>query len=229
MKNMIFDCGRTCKRWEACRFSAVFSRLGRNYVHSHVVSIQVEVRDLDALQRAAESLGLEFRQDQQTYRWFGQWAGDYPLPEGMTPGQLGKCHHALAIPGKESAYEVGIVEQPDGSYRLMWDFFLGGFGLEEKIGTGAEKLIARYAIEKARSECERLGWYAEEQASGELLIYHPDGGTMTLRANGEIEADGFTGNACAGATEKIAEALGFKTGETRKQEYNQTQQTVGQQ
>ena len=226
---MKFDCGRTCKRWDACRFSAVFSQLGPTFVHSHIVDIKIEVRDLDALETAAVALGLQFRRSQETYRWYGRYVGDSSLPEGITADQLGKCNHALGVPNNPTAYEVGIVAQADGSYRLLWDEWSGGYGLQEKIGKGAEKLIARYAIEKAVLECQRLGWYAEVQPGGELLIFHPTGGTMTLTGEGQIEANGFQGSACAGATEKIAEALGFKTGETKKQEWNQTQQTVGQQ
>jgi hypothetical protein len=225
---MNFNCGRTCQRFEWCRFSELFVKLGPQYVHSHVVSIKIEVRDLDALEQAAVALGLQFRRGQTSYKWYGRYMRDSQLPEGITEDQLGHCDHALGIAGDSAAYEIGIVAQADGSYRLLWDSWHGGYGLLDKIGENAEKLIARYAVEKARSECENLGWYCEEQPSGELLIYHPDGGTMTLRANGEVEADGFTGSACAGATEKIASALGFKTGETKKQEYNQLNQSIGQ-
>lgn len=64
------------------------------------------------------------------------------------------------------------------------------------------------------------------QADGNLLIYHPDGGTLQVTAAGQIDASGFTGSSCAAATEPIAKALGQKTDETIKPEYNQTQLNV---
>lgn len=225
---MNFDCGRTCSRLEWCRFSELFVKLGKNYVHSHVVSVNVEIKDLAALRRAAEKLGLEFREGQRTYRWYGRWVGDYKLPEGVTQDQLGKCDHALAVAGNPSAYEVGIVSQPDGTFKLMWDFWAGGYGLQEKIGQDCSKLTAGYTVAKTQLECERLGWMNEVQPDGSVLVYHPNGGTMTVSPTGEIEANEFQGTACSLATAPLAEALGQRVGEQRKSCYGQEQQTVGQ-
>jgi len=130
---------------------------------SHVVKVGIEVRDLEALRKAAENLGLEFREGKTTYKWYGHWVGDYPLPEGITQDQLGKCDHALGVKDKPGAYEVGVVEQADGSYTLLWDFYNHGFGLQEMVGDGCSKLIEEYTVAKAQVECERLGWMNERQ------------------------------------------------------------------
>ena len=44
---------------------------------SHVTVIQIELKDLEALKFVCEQLGLEFREHQQTYRWYGTHIGDY--------------------------------------------------------------------------------------------------------------------------------------------------------
>lgn len=110
---------------------------------SHVSDIKLKVMNLDLLRQAAEKLGLIMR-SQETYRWYGRHVGDYPLPEGFTKEDLGKCTYALSVPGNDEAFEVGVVARPDGSYTLLWDFWNGGFGLEEAIGKDGEKLIEEY-------------------------------------------------------------------------------------
>ena len=195
---------------------------------SHIVSVKVEIRDLDALQKAAEAVGLEFRQDQKSYRWFGRNVGDYPLPEGVTADMLGKCDHALSVAGNPSAYEIGVCSQQDGSYRLLWDFWRGGFGLQEAVGADCSKLVEEYAIAKTVVECERLGWMNERQPDGSLLVYHPDGGTITVSPTGEIEANQFQGSACSLATLPLIDALGQRTGDQHKKEWGHEQQVIGQ-
>jgi hypothetical protein len=61
---------------------------------SHVAIIDLAIDDLDSLRRACSRLGLELVQ-QDTYRWFGYSVGDYPLPEGFTKDNLGRCQYAI--------------------------------------------------------------------------------------------------------------------------------------
>ena len=56
---------------------------------SHVTVIAVELKDLDALKAVCAALGLEFRENQKTYRWYGRHVGDFPIPEGLTKADLG--------------------------------------------------------------------------------------------------------------------------------------------
>lgn len=119
---------------------------------SHVCKISVEVNDLESLQKAAEDLGMEFVEGQKQYRWFGRYVGDYPLPQGFSKHDLGKCDHALRIPGDQGAYEVGVCKARDGSnrYELLWDFWAGGKGLQSKIGKNGERLAQHYSSRVAR-------------------------------------------------------------------------------
>jgi len=117
---------------------------------SHTVEItNLLIRDLDALRRAGERLGLEFIPQQTTYRWYGHSVGDYPLPIGFTKEEMGHCEHALRIPNNNKAYEIGIVTRRDGQpgYALHWDFWNGGYGLTDKIGKEGELLRQAYALE----------------------------------------------------------------------------------
>lgn len=130
---------------------------------SHVATIKCEVKDLDALRTAAAKLGLEFREGQKTYRWWGHHVGDYPLPTGFTKDDLGKCDHALSVSGNDSAYEVGIVKRRDGKagYELLWDFYGGGRGLQACVGPNGNKLVQGYQYEASRNAAIRDGWSIE--------------------------------------------------------------------
>jgi len=112
---------------------------------SHVVQTPAVVTDLDALKQAAESVGLEFMENQHTYKWYGTSVGDYPLPAGFTSKDLGKCEHALRVKGKAGAYEIGVCKRKgqDG-YVLLFDFWNNGYGLMPVVGADAYKLTQAY-------------------------------------------------------------------------------------
>lgn len=134
---------------------------------SHIVSIDVKIRDLDALRVVAERLGLEFMEGQKTYKWFGRSLGDATLPEGVRKEDLGKCDHALRVRGNAEAYEAGLVRMADGSFRLMYDYWNGGYGLMEKIAHSdqmekAGKLMQAYSTEVSRRELVRAGYRVRE-------------------------------------------------------------------
>lgn len=120
----------------------------------HVSSIKLQVKSLDALKLACQRLGLEFREGQTTYAWFGRSVGDYPLPEGFTQEDLGHCDHAIHVPG--ASYEVGVVFK-NGAYRLIWDSWSSG-GLEQALGKDCNKLKQSYGISAAVLEAQRQGY-----------------------------------------------------------------------
>lgn len=127
---------------------------------SHVVAIDKEINDLDALKRACPDLGLEFREGQKTYKWYDQHVGDYPLPVGFSAEDLGKCEHAIVVTdANHNTYEVGVVRRRDGKpgYTLLFDFWNGGFGLIEKIGKDAGRLLKEYSAEVSIKELKRMG------------------------------------------------------------------------
>jgi hypothetical protein len=149
---------------------------------SHVVEIKHRIKDLDCLAQACKDLGLDFRKGQKTFRWWGKSMGDFALPKGFTADDLGKCIHAIGRPDdmdfNESVtniptggqictgrpYELGVVEARDGQggYALLFDFYAGGYGLEEKVGKGAQKLLQRYEVAVATKVARRQGYALRE-------------------------------------------------------------------
>jgi len=126
-----------------------------------VTTIDVIINDLDSLQKAAEKLGLEVRQ-KKTYHWFGRHVGDYPLPEGFTQSELGKCEFALGVVGKAGAYEIGVVKSKTGNgYTLLYDFYAGGDGLMKQVSTDGKSLNllkTEYGVEVAKKALRRKGY-----------------------------------------------------------------------
>lgn len=141
---------------------------------SHVVDMNLEIKDLEALEKAAKSLGLEFLKNKKNYKWFGKHVGDYPIPEGFTVKDLGHCDHTLVIPGATKAYEIGVVKRKDGKpgYQLLWDFWQGGFGLREKIGKDGGRLKQAYSVQVAKKQMLREGYRVTERkdAKGNVLL-----------------------------------------------------------
>lgn len=114
---------------------------------SHVTTIQLEERwDLPTLKQMCRDQGWVWQEGQRTYRWYGQFMGDYPLPEGFTKNDLGRCDHAIKIPG--ASYEIGVVKKA-GEWKLLWDFWESG-GLPRKLGRHAGLLKRSYGMAKTR-------------------------------------------------------------------------------
>lgn len=125
---------------------------------SHVSAITLRIKDLRSLLESAGELGLEQRM-KETFNWYGRSVGDYPLPEGYTAEEMGKCLFALGIKGNSSAYEVGVVKSKvhPGEYELLWDFWQGGFGLQEAIGVDGNKLRQKYAEKVTTKQLRKQG------------------------------------------------------------------------
>ena len=126
---------------------------------SHIAKIELEINDPETLKLACERLGLQFIENQTTYSWYGTLLGDSPLPEGITVHDLGKCDHAIRVPGAQ--YEIGVVKR-DRKYILLWDFWHHG-GLEQKLGKNAGRLKQAYTIERVRKEAKLKGHRICEQ------------------------------------------------------------------
>lgn len=140
---------------------------------SHVVSIKTKIQDLDALDAACAELGLELVRGQQTYKWYGTWVGDHPLPEGFTEESLGKCSHAIRIPGNPQAYEIGVVQDPNDpeAHLLLWDFWRGGYGLERVAGKDCRNLVQEYVFAVTEQQMGHEWSIARETTpEGEMLL-----------------------------------------------------------
>lgn len=187
-----FDCGRSCARWHACRFAPV---LGASYrVHSHTVRVAVAVKDLDAFAAVALAMGGEVL-----------GPGTFPLFESTETG------FGVKLPG----WAYPIVATAAGT--IAADHYEGAWGNPADLVALAEG----YAIEAARRAADLQGWYHETQSDGALLIYHPEGGTLTVSPSGTVDAAGFTGCGCDQAAGPIAEALGRTVDRVNKPEYLQ--------
>ncbi len=218
-----FTCARTCAYLQVCGFQPIFAALGHvAKVLSHVTKLDIEIKDLDALESAAKKIGLVLRRGQSTYKWFGRSVGDYPLPAGMKESDLGKCTHALSVPNNSYAYEIGVREQSDGTFQLVWDFWSGGHGLQAIAGENCKNLSEAYVIEAARNAAMNNGWVTMDNQDGSLLILHPTNGTLTVYGDGTVDANGFVGTGCATAAEAVEQALG-KTRETTYKDSYYTQ------
>jgi len=116
---------------------------------SHITTIEMEENyDLDALkQMCIDNPELfEFVENQKTYKWYGHHVGDYPIPEGFTVYDMGKCDHAIRVKGAK--YEIGVVRKGK-DHKLLWDFWSEG-GLAQKLGKNAEKLRQAYQVAKVK-------------------------------------------------------------------------------
>lgn len=135
---------------------------------SHISTISLKILDLAALREAVKSFGGEWVENQKTYRWYGRYVGDTPLPQGMTEDQLGKCEHAIRIPGV--SYEIGVVKLKEGGYTLAYDYYdyqacgHDGGKLTALFGKGLQKLVQSYAVTKACLTAKKQGWTVQKQA-----------------------------------------------------------------
>lgn len=123
------------------------------------------VKDLKSLEQACKTLGLELVRNQTTYKWYGRSVGDTPLPEGFRESDLGKCEHAIRIPGNSQAYEIGVVKRRDGKagYQLLWDSWNNGYGIVPMVGKSAEKLKHSYSRQLALAKYKAKGFRITEK------------------------------------------------------------------
>jgi len=102
---------------------------------SHVVQMNMEVKDVDCLKNVVESLGLELV-EQTSFKYYGN--------------QKKGCEMAIRIPGNKKAFEIGVVRKQDNSgWDLEWDSYSGGYGLTAIVGEDAYKLKQGYQREVA--------------------------------------------------------------------------------
>jgi hypothetical protein len=92
---------------------------------------------------------------------------------GIDPKTYGKCEHVIRIPGNDKAYEVGVIKNPNGKgFRLVWDFWQGGYGLKAVIGKDGGLLKQSYSVMRAKKEMLRKGYRATttKDAKGNMFL-----------------------------------------------------------
>lgn len=128
---------------------------------SHVSNISTEgvEFDLDVIKVLCMQEGWKFMEGQETYAWFGQVVGDGPMPEDFTVEDLGKCDHAIRIPG--CSYELGVLKGKNGGYIMLADFWKSG-GLNAIFGEKGEKFKQFYGLAQDKVWAESKGYEWEE-------------------------------------------------------------------
>ena len=119
---------------------------------SHVTTIKFNGKwNLATLKAMCAAEGWDFIEGQKTFSWYGQHVGDYPLPDRFTQGDMGKCNHAINIPGAK--YQIGVIEK-EGKLHLLWDFYDAG-GLQQALGKDAGLLTKAYTLAETRRKCHQ--------------------------------------------------------------------------
>jgi len=161
---------------------------------SHTLKVKVELKDIESLTRAIKTMGGTV---------IGQ--GSYELYSSTEEG----------FGFKLSGWEYPLIAKSDGT--LAFDHYNGSWGNPKDI----DVLKSAYAIAAATAAAEKQGWQYEYTSGLGLLIYHPDGGTLTVTGDGVVDADCFSGTGCENATEAIAELMGETTQSTHKREFHE--------
>ena len=142
---------------------------------SHVVNISTLLYSLEAIRLACKELGFSWRENQSTFKFWGSHVGNYPLPTGFKVSDMGKCEHAIGIPG--TTWEVGVVRRrkadgsPDEGWTLLFDFFgsqgrpiLAALGCESKPDrsvTEPHKFVKEYAAQQSVLLAQKRGHTAQ--------------------------------------------------------------------
>jgi hypothetical protein len=147
---------------------------------SHVAQCSVVVRNLIDLEAAAVRLGGKLIRDKKSIVWYGQFVDDsktwktFFTPEraaeiaamsrearkAIITKEMSRCDHAIKFSGVR--YEVGVMAQDDGTFRLRYDEY--DYSLKSKLGPGGGKLAQAYALEAAKRAARLKGWMSKEVA-----------------------------------------------------------------
>ena len=131
---------------------------------SHIADVQMQIKDLDALRAAVESLGGKLVLGQKTHQWFGRfmndWSSERAAVNRRDSSTFGTCEHAIKFP--HINYEIGLVKGADG-FELIYDTYgrdrtHDGSKLEAKLGVGLTKLKQAYGVEVTRRQLSRQGY-----------------------------------------------------------------------
>jgi len=124
---------------------------------SHIADVRMQIKDLDALRSAVETLGGTLVLGQKTHRWFGRFLNDWSSQRAAVnrrdSSTFGTCEHAIRFDGID--YEIGVVKDGD-SYELIYDTY--GGALEEKLGVGLPLLKQGYGVEVTKRQLSRQGY-----------------------------------------------------------------------
>lgn len=150
---------------------------------SHVAQCKVVIKNLDDLEAAATRLGGKLVRGQNKIRWYAAgfvddsstWK-DFFSPEeaariarlpkservALINKEMGRADHAIVFP--KTQYDIGVMKEKDGTFRLRWDQWSNGGGLNNYIGNDGGKFSQAYAIEATKRAARRKGFRVQEVA-----------------------------------------------------------------
>ena len=180
---------------------------------SHRASVQVEFRNPETFESACKAMGWE---------WQGK--GSHRQYNG--------CHEGLGVKIPGWRYPIVLQDSEliyDDASRYDTPFGVSyGHGRTADENGNVPEIIAlrgEYAIQAAIAAATAQGLYSERTGST-LTIYLGADETITVTADGTVEANGFQGIGCSQPTMMIAAALGSKMDVQAKSNFYQEQQML---
>lgn len=110
---------------------------------SHLSKIEIQINDLQALKQACQVMGLQFKENQRTFKWYN----------GTSP-----CTHVIKVPG--ALYEIGVIKNGE-LYELQCDFWSTG-GLNV-LGQNGNLLKKHYSLERVKNEARKKRYRIQEK------------------------------------------------------------------
>ena len=104
---------------------------------SHISKIEIQINDIESLEKACSQLGYEFLKNQTHFKWY----------QGKS-----ECDHAIRVPGAK--YEIGLKDE-----ELLFDPYPPG-GLTEDI---PGKIKQAYGAERVKKEAKKKNYRVHEK------------------------------------------------------------------
>jgi hypothetical protein len=124
---------------------------------SHFVAIKTSVRDVNALRKACEELGLEL------------------LEKGTARGYSRNTIKGDYVIRLSGPYDVAVnLDKETGSYGFSTDWFAGH--VEKEVGKDYSRLLQLYAVHKTSLEAKKKGLTCRRQQLGDGSIKISIGG-----------------------------------------------------
>ena len=158
-------------------------------LNCHVVTVNVEIKSLEALVAACHRLGWEFHHGRTDHCWYGRWVDDSPVPRNLFATEdeyqsvvrlskparqtfmkalLDKCDHVIRVPN--CTYEIGVFRVGD-HYSLSYDW---EGDLNEVLGRPGgivvNPLPQAYAVELEKLTAANMGFACMEQVQEDGAI-----------------------------------------------------------
>jgi hypothetical protein len=146
---------------------------------SHVTKTDFTIlrSEIDAVEQGCLDLGtVEFHRGQKTHRWYGSFVGDSEsgrrYAQEVDPSKWGRCEHAISVKGNRGAYEIGLVENKDGNYDLVFDSWGSGRAIIEACGEDLSRLRQSITAAICEREMARENFLASRSIDqhGNLVI-----------------------------------------------------------